>query len=247
MAESPPRGTLGTIHNAAVVLRELATGAVKQQLTNIAERSEMTVPTVHRLLRSLAAAGLVEQDPRSSHYGLGPELVRLAEHYLAGLPVLNAAGPYLVELRNATKGTVTVRILVRDEVVTVDRIDGEDMGGVFRETTRYEPAVACAAGRVLLAHLDDEHWAQVGALLGEDRPGEEQREAWAQEPYLVVATDDATERPEIAAPILVEDCAAAALAVTGSPTSFTRATLENDVAPHLVRASRTVSRTLSRD
>lgn len=245
MAGSPPRGTLGTIHNAAVVLRELATGPFSQQLTNVADRSQMSVPTVHRLLRSLAAAGLVQQDPRSSRYGLGPELVRLASHYLAGLPVLTVAGPYLAELQNATKGTVTVKILVREEAVTVDRIDGEDTGGIFRERNRYEPAHTSASGRVLLAHVDDERWEEISALLGDGAPSDAERRSWAEENFLICAGDDPGARVEIAAPVLVDGCVRAALAVIENPARFSPEILKDEVAPHLLRATRIVSRTLT--
>ena len=71
------RGSLGTVRNAVVLLELLGEGPAFQQLTDLAERSGMSVPTVHRLLRSLVLADLVEQDPRSSRYSLGPELVRL--------------------------------------------------------------------------------------------------------------------------------------------------------------------------
>src|SRR3990170_6555507 len=72
------RGTLGTVRNAVLLLDLLSEGPAYQQLTDLAERSELSVPTVHRLLRSLVLAGIVEQDPRSSRYGLGPELTRLS-------------------------------------------------------------------------------------------------------------------------------------------------------------------------
>src|SRR4051812_39061984 len=57
------RGTLGTVRNATTLLSLLAEGPAYNQLTDLAERSGMSLPTVHRLLRSLALAGLVEQDP----------------------------------------------------------------------------------------------------------------------------------------------------------------------------------------
>ena len=83
MAEAElPRGTLGTVRNAATLLDLLSDGPAFQQLSDLAERSGLSLPTVHRLLRSLVAAGLVEQDPASSRYSLGSELVRLSERYL---------------------------------------------------------------------------------------------------------------------------------------------------------------------
>jgi DNA-binding transcriptional ArsR family regulator len=74
------RGTLGTVRNATLLLSLMAEGPAYNQLTDLAERSGMSLPTVHRLLRSLALAGLVEQDPRSLRYGLGSEIVRLSDY-----------------------------------------------------------------------------------------------------------------------------------------------------------------------
>src|SRR5687768_8717353 len=95
--EQVPRGTLGTVRNAVLLLNLLSEGPAHQQLSDLAERSGLSLPTVHRLLRSLGVAGLVEQDPVSSRYGLGAELVRLSERYLARLPVSRAIAPFLVE------------------------------------------------------------------------------------------------------------------------------------------------------
>src|SRR5438132_1118079 len=141
------RGTLGTVRNATLLLSLLAEGPAYNQLTDLAERSGMSLPTVHRLLRSLALAGLVEQDPRSLRYSLGPDIVRLSERYLDRLPTLRALSPYLRELRDTTKTTILVALLVRTSIIYVDRVDGEEGAGVFREAHRVHPALDTAAGR----------------------------------------------------------------------------------------------------
>ena len=138
------RGTLGTVRNATLLLSLLAEGPAYNQLTDLAERSGMSLPTVHRLLRSLALAGLVEQDPRSLRYGLGPEIVRLSERYLDRLPTLRALSPYLRELRDTTKTTILVALLVRTSIIYVDRVDGEEGAGVFRESHRVHQALDTA-------------------------------------------------------------------------------------------------------
>ena len=43
------RGTLGTVRNATLLLSLLAEGPAYNQLTDLAERSGMSLPTVHRL------------------------------------------------------------------------------------------------------------------------------------------------------------------------------------------------------
>jgi IclR family transcriptional regulator, acetate operon repressor len=251
MVDTAPRGTLGTVHNAALLLDLLATGPAHQQLTDLAERSGMSLPTLHRLLRSLVAADLVEQDPRSSRYGLGPGLVRLAERYLTRLPVLQVAGPYLVELRDRTHGTVRLCTLVDTDTVEVDRVDGDDVGGVFRDASRVRPAVRTAAGRLLLAHASDELWqrAQVGLAEGNGRldtlPTDADRRRWRAADHLVVPAATAADHPEIAAPVRDGSGAPiAAISITGSVQRLPPEVLVDTVAPQLVRAAATISRTL---
>ena len=97
MTENRPesRGGLGTVRNAVILLELLAQGPGFRALTDLAEQSGLSLPTTHRLLRSLALADFVSQDPRSSRYGLGPELTHLSHRYLARLPAVAALEPYL--------------------------------------------------------------------------------------------------------------------------------------------------------
>lgn len=247
MAGDPgERGTLGTVRNASVLLDLLSTGPAYQQLTELAQRSGLSLPTVHRLLRSLVAAGMVEQHSESSRYSLGPELVRLSERYLSRLPVLRALAPYLVEVRNATKATVLVALLVRGSVVYVDRVDGEDIGGVFRVSHRVHRAHETAAGRVLLAHADQEEWEVACEALTTDDGAPvtaDDRQRWAASPFLFLHAD---EHPEVAVP--VTDHAGrvvASLSATGNPDSFPEEVLGPQVAPQLLRAAKAAGRALA--
>lgn len=238
------RGTLGTVRNATLLLSLLADGPAYNQLTDLAERSGMSLPTVHRLLRSLALAGLVEQDPRSSRYSLGREIVRLSERYLDRLPVLRALSPYLRELRDTTKTTVLVALLVRTSVLYVDRVDGEEGAGLFREAHRVHGALDTAAGRLLLARGPDDAWAE--ATTGRSRPSARDKRAWADAPFLLLPPDGDRPMAELAVPVLDRSGRPlAALCARGDPATFTEDVLKNDVAPPLVRAARAAGRTMA--
>lgn len=245
-AVESPRGTLGTVRNATLLLELLSQGAPYQQLTDLAERSGLSLPTVHRLLRSLAAAGLVEQDPDSLRYGLGPELIRLSERYLARLPVFRALSPYLVELRDATRATVLAAVLVRGSTVYIDRVDGHDAGGVFREPMRMRPALETAAGRLLSARGADGVWDEaLAASTNGQRPTRADRERWARAPHLVLV-EEPLDHAEIAVPVLSPDGGVlAALAAAGSAKRYSKDVLVGELAPQLSRTAAAVSRRLS--
>jgi len=239
------RGTLGTVRNATLLLELLSEGPPYQQLTDLAERSGLSLPTVHRLLRSLAAAGLVEQDPVSSRYGLGAELVRLAERYLARLPVARAISPYLVELRNATKATVLAAVLVRGWTVYVDRVDGDDPGGIFREPARMRPALETAAGRLLSARLESSWDDALASLSNGQRPTADDRKRWAEAPYLVLV-EKQHDLAEVAVPVTRPDgTTLASLVAEGSARRFSEKLLVEQVAPQLTRAATALARALS--
>lgn len=246
--EPRPSETLGTVRNAAGLLRLLSEGDAHQQLSDLASRSGLSLASVHRLLRSLLAFGLVRQDPRSSRYGLGPELVELSERYLARLSVLGVAPPYLAELRDSTRATVLISLLIRGCVVYVDRIDGDETGGVFRETHRIHPATETAAGRALLGVATDEEWAVARERFpDDDLLTERNRRRWAEHRYLVVDPTPTHHDTEVATAICrVPGDPPAALSVVVEPGGWPADAIEERLAPSLMRAAGAIRRTADR-
>ena len=243
-AATDARGGLGTVRNAVLLLDLLSRGPAYQQLTDLAERSGLSVPTVHRLLRSLVLADLVEQDPRSSRYGLGPELTRLSHQYLARLPILGALAPYLVQLRDQVGSTVHVEVLVRGQAVYIDRVDGDDRG-LYRDAHRVHPALATAGGRVLAARADDQVWKLAWELASpQDRvAADREHDAWAQASHLVSYGPDPTAPREVAVPVLDGRGHAVAALAANPPPRADAAQIET-MAAHLRLAAAAAGRTL---
>lgn len=239
-----PRGTLGTVRNAVLLLDLLTDGPAYQHLTALAERSGLSVPTVHRLLRSLVLADLVEQDPRTSRYSLGPEVARLSQRYLGRLPILGALSPYLVSLRDALGATIHVAVLVRESVVYVDRVDAAD-GGPYRDSHRVLDALATASGRLLAARAPDEVWRRCVESAGdtlEESPAAA-RARWAAAPYLLSPDRDAASA-EVAVPVTdASGNLRAALAASVGP--LVDVSDVERVAANLARAASAAGRTLS--
>ncbi len=198
--EDIPKGGLGTIRNATLLLQLLSEGDRYQSLSSLAERSGLSLATTHRVLRSLAQAELVSQHSQSSRYSLGPGLFRLGGAYRDRLPLLQMLAPYLLEVRDNTKATIEVSLLVQGVVVVADRVTGENVTRVFRDNTSYHPPLKTGAGRVLLAHADLDTWDEVVTKLGPDAPTPADREQWSAVAHLVHVLDDSGEF-QVAVPV----------------------------------------------
>lgn len=213
------RGGLGTIRNATKLLSLMAAGPAFQHLTDLAERSDMTVPTVHRLLRSLVQADYAVQDPATLRYGLGPELSRLAGHYRAKHSVMNAVSPFVVALRDQLEATISTSILVGHELVCLDQVDAQD-SGPFRSPPGSTPALESAAGRLLASRANDETWQQILTDASPElaNTAREQKEEWASVEQLYAPAPDMMHPAEVA--VLIKDAEDIAVA-----------TLSADIAP----------------
>lgn len=232
-----PRGTLGTVRNASLLLDLLSQGPARQQLTELGQQSGLSLPTVHRLLRSLVAAGLVEQEPRSSRYSLGPELVRLSERYLERLPLLQGLTPYLSGLRRQTSASTAVALLVRDEVVYVDRVEGDD-AGLFRHQGRTSRVTRTASGRLLLGRAAPDVQAACLRRLGDEAPSRELLAEWGCASHLVSNEARLVSEAEIAVPVTGRDGATvAALVATGAPPRLPPEQLVDEVLPLLAHTA----------
>lgn len=196
--ESGARGGLGTIRNASRLLELLAQGPAFHHLTELAQESGMSVPTVHRLLRSLTIAKLVSQDPTTARYGLGPELTRLSNHFVSRHPVATAFAPFAVSLRNQLNATVSIHILVDGEVVCIDQIDADDRGA-FRSPGTTQPVTRSAPGRVLLSHAPMDHWSTV--IESDPQISDTDRDVWARADFVHVLSQDMVHPAQVAVPI----------------------------------------------
>lgn len=242
--ESGARGTLGTVRNAMLLLELMSEGPAYRPLSDLAQASGLTLPTVHRLLRSLVLAQLVEQEVRTSRYGLGPELTRLSERYLARLPILGALSPYLVPLRDHVATTVHVAILVRGSVVYVDRVDGDD-SGPYRTSRRTEPALSTPAGRILASRADPEEWqlALDRADQQEQDEAEQQRTTWAAATYLTIVEQFSATPQELAVPVFDGTGRARAALIASLKPGASQDRID-DIVGHLTHTAIAAGRTL---
>lgn len=139
-----------SVNRAVRILFELQ-GARRLPLSELAARIELPSSTVHGLLRTLAADGMIEQDA-AGRYMLGPRVLGLGNAYLDSnefrLRSLSAAEA----LSERTGHAVRVAVLMGPDIVVVHHVLRPDGSRQMREIGIAIPAHASALGKVLLAY-----------------------------------------------------------------------------------------------
>ncbi len=147
---------LSTVQNAARLLKAFLSRDELLGPSELGRRLGLGKSTVHRLLSTLAAEGLLEHDRRTGGYRLGIVMFELGETVRVHMDLHAAAAPVLAMLREETRETAQVGVLDKGEVVYVDRLESSYTLRLFTETGRRVPAHCTSSGKVLLAFLPEQ-------------------------------------------------------------------------------------------
>jgi DNA-binding IclR family transcriptional regulator len=151
---SQPRSGAQAVERAVAVLRCVESDDDGVGVTELAQRTGLTLSTTHRLARTLSDAGLLVQDPRSERYQLGPALVALgrkAERRLGYRQVL----PLLEELSAATGESINLGVRAGNEVRVVLDVVSRQPLRFNQEPGSRVPMHVSAMGKCLLANAGD--------------------------------------------------------------------------------------------
>jgi DNA-binding IclR family transcriptional regulator len=97
MTSVPVQGAQ-VVSRVATLLRIVGRQPEGSPLVEVVRESGLTRPTVHRLLSSLASEGLLDQDPQSGNWVLGPEILLMGSVASARFPLEDIARPSLRRL-----------------------------------------------------------------------------------------------------------------------------------------------------
>jgi IclR family acetate operon transcriptional repressor len=151
---SPPAsGGVQSVERSLELLELMADADGEVTLSQLANRSGLPAPTIHRLLRTLVARGYVRQEA-SRRYALGPRLIRLGE--TASRMLGTWARPHLASLTDALGETANLALLDGDEAVYVAQVPSRHPMRMFTEVGRRVPLHSTGVGKALLAQKSDE-------------------------------------------------------------------------------------------
>ncbi len=153
-------GGVQSLDRAFAILEAMADAGGMIGLSQLAEKAELPLATIHRLVRTLVDLGYVRQEA-SRQYSLGPRLMRLSDTASKRVgawtrPAMNDAVARLGE-------SVNLATLDGDEIVYVAQVQpSANFMRMFTEVGRRTSPHATAVGKAILADFPDD---EVVALL----------------------------------------------------------------------------------
>lgn len=236
------------------VIRSFSASAPRQTLTEVAGRAGLTRAGARRILLTLQTLGYVETDGRL--FCLTPRILDLGFAYLSSMPIWNLAEPVMEALVEQVKESCSAAALEGTDIVYVLRVPTRKIMSIGLGVGSRLPAYCTSMGRVLLAGLPDE---EVLRRLAASQPRALTRHTVTDADSLLAKVQQARRQGwclvnqeleeglvSIAAPIVNRGGQTiAALNISGQANRTPARTLQEQVLPALLAASRDVSRLLS--
>ncbi|MDF2585277.1 MAG: IclR family transcriptional regulator [Mycobacterium sp.] len=222
-------------------------GGRRMSLGEVAAAVDLAPSTVHGLIRTLLAHGLVQQELDSGRYRLGPATLRLGNVYLETLELRARVAIWAEGLARRTGCAVRTAVLLFDEIVVVAHEPRPDGTRQMPEVGIVIPAHASALGKALLAFTSGAGpQAPMRSMTGETITDPEVLAAQLDSVRATGIADEAEEAVigECSCAAAVFDSSGEAIGAIGLVVPAARWPLEPADVDALRDAARTVSREL---
>jgi len=124
------------------------------RVTDLAAATGLPMPTVYRVVMTLASEGYLDHLPNGD-YRPGVRTLALGTAALRSLDFVGIATPKLTELGQRTGETVNMAVLSGDRVLYLVRLRNADLVTANIQVGSTLPAVHTSIGKLLLARLDE--------------------------------------------------------------------------------------------
>ncbi|MEH3075417.1 MAG: IclR family transcriptional regulator [Quadrisphaera sp.] len=237
--------TVQSVDRAVSLLQALAAHG-PAGLTELSAGVRIHKATAFRLLATLEARGLVQQDGERGRYRLGPSAAQLAAGAAGARDVTALCRPLCAQLAEEVGDTVNLVVSDGVQITTVDQAAGGSIVASTDYVGRRGPLHATAAGKVFLAEWPAARLSELcrsGLERFTDRTLVDQRAL--EEDLLLVRTRGwaaAQEEHEtglvvVGAPVRAADGTVAAAMTVGGPTYRMTPEALPSIAAHVVAAA----------
>lgn len=126
-----------------------------KSLTEISQRTNLSIPTVQRLIASLIEAGYVEKSTNGKRYSLTLRTLDLLYYFLSRNTLAKSAWPYMVKLREQLQLDVSLSLPLGGSMIFLHRLSGNKSRFDNTLSGKLLPLHQCASGLCYLAAQSD--------------------------------------------------------------------------------------------
>lgn len=148
---------IDALASGLAVLSSFSPGRPEWGLTELSDQLGMYKSRVHRILDTLTHEGFVERDPETLKYRLGwkvQDLGAAAGSHIDAI-LISTARPYLLTLREKTKGAIHIRAVHGDANVIIDALESPLPLRLVRPIGERSPLHFGASGKAILAFASE--------------------------------------------------------------------------------------------
>ena len=147
-------GAFGSVDNALRILM-LFNSHATVRIADAAAELGIAKSTAHRILTMLEYRGFVQQETASRAYGLGPAILEAGLLAISSSNLRSTARRHLEALRDETSESCGFLVREGSDVVLLEFVEADTPLRVIENVGDRQPAHLTAAGKVLLAYLDE--------------------------------------------------------------------------------------------
>lgn len=125
-------------------------------VTEIANALDLHKSTTFGLLATLESKGYVQQNLETGKYKLGFKLMQLGKMVEEDIDIRAKARPILKRLVNLYQETAHLALLINDEVVYIDKVEGEGAIRMYSQVGTRVKLYCTGVGKSVLAFLPEE-------------------------------------------------------------------------------------------
>ena len=159
MAEDRIKGTQ-SFSRSIDVLQIISNQTKPIIFSDILYESNLTKPTLYRILSSLEEVGLIHKTI-NKEYKLGIRLISLAYKALADIDIRRIANKPLMQLRDETGETVHLAIKNKDMMVYVDKFESKEIVRMTSFIGTTIPFYSSSVGKAYLASIEEKQLNEI--------------------------------------------------------------------------------------
>lgn len=149
--ETAQRQRLSSVTTAIRILKAFSDSYGEMGISSLAKRIGVSKSTVHRIVTTMVAEGLLEQNPETDRYYLGIGLFTLGTLVRRRMSVSSEAKPFLNQLRNTANENVRLAVLQESNIIYVHDMESHQTVRIRPHVGQIKPAFCSAEGLAILA------------------------------------------------------------------------------------------------